>query len=64
MDEIFSGQLRFTDNYDGFRFGETLTWDSISQDSLNFYLLGMNQDTGGISSSYTVVPKYVAVLCD
>lgn len=58
----FKGCLRITQDYRFFRFGDEIEWRSISEDGINFYLNGWNDDyLPGISANYLVLPKYAAV---
>lgn len=50
-------------SYRSFRFGEKITWDSVSEDGLNYYLNGWNDSYygGAITSNYLTLPKYAAI---
>lgn len=57
--------IRFTDDYRHFRFRETLDWDCVSEDELNFYLHGWTDEwVPGFWSNYLVIPKSVAKLIE
>ena len=53
--------VRIVDDYRFLRFDQLIVWPSVSEDSMNVYLHGWNDEyPTGFHSNYLRIPKYAA----